>query len=230
MGRPWAERIKSHLGTIVIENIGGAGGGVGAAQAVRSRPDGYTLLLGSDSLFGINPHLYPRMPIDPHKELVPVATLVANQLVLAVNPAVMKNLRFDVQLNGEEQGKFNDDLTAMANDPTKSNIAMYISVWGADYPDPQNFLSQQLRTDVGNNNGHWSDPDFDKLVDQADIERDQAKRMTLYNQAEQIAIDKVGWLPLYNGKGTILIRPNVKGLVYTAQGLVADDWSQVSVK
>src|SRR3954470_13667932 len=46
VGRPWAERIKSHLGTIVIENIGGAGGGVGAAQAVRSRPDGYTLLLG----------------------------------------------------------------------------------------------------------------------------------------------------------------------------------------
>jgi peptide/nickel transport system substrate-binding protein/oligopeptide transport system substrate-binding protein len=52
--------------------------------------------------------------------------------------------------------------------------------------------------------------------------------MDLYHQAEQIAIDKVGWLPLYNGKGAILIRPTVKGLTFTAQGLFADDWSQVS--
>ncbi len=141
-----------------------------------------------------------------------------------------QNLGLEVQLNGEEQAKFNDDLTAMANDPAKSNLEMYISVWGADYPDPQNFLTQQLHTDVGNNNGHWSDPDFDKLTDQADIERDQAKRMDLYNQAEQIALDKVGWLPLYNGKGTLLLSPNVKGLTYTAQGLMADDWSKVTVK
>jgi ABC-type oligopeptide transport system substrate-binding subunit len=42
-------------------------------------------------------------------------------------------------------------------------------VWGADYPDPQNFLSQQLRTDVGNNNGHYSNAEFDALVDQADV-------------------------------------------------------------
>ncbi|MBF6614676.1 MAG: hypothetical protein IVW55_16315 [Chloroflexi bacterium] len=141
-----------------------------------------------------------------------------------------QNLGLDVTLNGEEQGKFNDDLTAMANDPTKSNLEMYISVWGADYPDPQNFLTQQLHTGVGNNNGHWSDADFDKLTEQADIETDQAKRMSLYNQAEQIAIDKVGWLPLYNGKGSILIRPTVKGLTYTAQGLFAEDWTQVTNK
>jgi len=53
--------------------------------------------------------------------------------------------------------------------------------------------------------------------------------MSLYNQAEQIAIDKVGWLPLYNGTGNVLIRPTVKGITYTAQGLFADDWSKVTV-
>lgn len=140
-----------------------------------------------------------------------------------------QNLGLEVKINSEEQGKFNDDLTAMANDPTKSSIEMYISVWGADYPDPQNFLTQQLHSGVGNNNGHWSDPDFDRLTDQADVERDPAKRMELYHQAEQIAIDKVGWLPLYNPKGSILIRPTVKGLTYTAQGLFADDWTRVTV-
>src|SRR6476659_1930673 len=139
-----------------------------------------------------------------------------------------QNLGLDATLNGEEQSKFNDNLTAMANDPAASNLQMYISVWGADYPDPQNFLTQQLHTDVGNNNGHWSDPDFDRLTDQADVERDSIKSLQLYNQAEQIAIDKVGWLPLYNTRGSILMRPTVKGLVYTAQGLFADDWTQVT--
>src|ERR1043166_4720682 len=46
VGRPWAERIKPHLGTIVIENMGGAGGGVGAGYVSRQTADGYTLLLG----------------------------------------------------------------------------------------------------------------------------------------------------------------------------------------
>src|SRR5262249_61807495 len=46
IGRPWAERMKSLLGAVVIENIGGGGGSVGAAQATRARADGYTLLLG----------------------------------------------------------------------------------------------------------------------------------------------------------------------------------------
>src|SRR5205085_11821297 len=71
-----------------------------------------------------------------------------------------QNLGVDVQLNGEEQARFNDDLTAMANDPASSNMQMYISVWGADYPDPQNFLTQQLHTGEGNNNGHFSDPEI----------------------------------------------------------------------
>ena len=38
---------------------------------------------------------------------------------------------------------------------------------GADYPDPQNFLTQQLHTGVGNNNGHYSNAQFDQLTDQA---------------------------------------------------------------
>jgi oligopeptide transport system substrate-binding protein len=141
-----------------------------------------------------------------------------------------QNLGVSVQVQPEEQAKFNDDLTAMANNPDASAIQMYISVWGADYPDPQNFLTQQLHTGVGNNNGHFSNPDFDRLTDQADVETDQTKRMDLYNQAEQIAIDQVGWLPLYNGKGSILLRPTVHGLTYTAQGLVAEDWTQVTNK
>ncbi len=82
---------------------------------------------------------------------------------------------------------------------------------------------------MGNNNGHYSNPDFGRLVDQADAQSNMSARIPFYQQAEQIAINEVGWLPLYYGKAYALIRPTVQGLVYTAQGLVADDWTQVIV-
>ena len=47
IGRPWADRMKTLLGTVVIENIGGAGGSVGVAGVARSQPDGYTLVLAN---------------------------------------------------------------------------------------------------------------------------------------------------------------------------------------
>ena len=90
IGRVVGQPLSARLGQpVVVENRPGSNGNIAAETVARARPDGYTLLLGSDSLFGINPHLYAKMPIDPHKELVPVATLVSNQLVLAINPAVM---------------------------------------------------------------------------------------------------------------------------------------------
>src|SRR5215831_9783741 len=56
--------------------------------AAHATPDGYTLLLGPSSLFAINPHLYAKMAIDPLKDLLPVASLVSNELILAANPAL----------------------------------------------------------------------------------------------------------------------------------------------
>lgn len=142
-----------------------------------------------------------------------------------------ETLGVDVDINTEELAKFNDDLTATANKPEDpAALSFYISVWGADYPDPQNFVSQQLRTDVGNNNGHYSNAEFDKLVDQADVETDQAKRLGMYQQAEQIALTEVGWLPLYYGKANMLINGKVSGLVVTPQGLFPKgDWTKVTV-
>ena len=114
-----------------------------------------------------------------------------------------------------------------------TGLQCYLSIWGADYPDPQNFLSQQLRTGMEHNNGHFSNPTFDRLVDEADQLSDRAqieRRLQLYNQAEQIAVDNVGWLPLYYPKFNILVHPRVEGLVVTPNGLVAPDWSRVRVK
>ena len=48
VGRPWADKIKPLLGTVVVENIGGGGSSLGAAAAARARPDGYTRILYFD--------------------------------------------------------------------------------------------------------------------------------------------------------------------------------------
>jgi tripartite-type tricarboxylate transporter receptor subunit TctC len=89
IGRTVGGPLGARLGQqIVVDNRPGSNGNIAAELAARARPDGYTLMIGSDSLFGINPHLYQNnMPVDPVKDFVPIANLVTNQLVLAVNPS-----------------------------------------------------------------------------------------------------------------------------------------------
>src|SRR5688572_8186346 len=47
---------------VIVENKAGAGGTIGADQVVKSAPDGYTLLMGSNSTFSVAPSLYPKIP------------------------------------------------------------------------------------------------------------------------------------------------------------------------
>src|SRR5258706_1645693 len=72
---------------VLIENKPGANGNAAAAEVARAAADGHTLLLAADSLITINPHLYAKM-IDTLKELTPVSSLVSNQFVLSINPAL----------------------------------------------------------------------------------------------------------------------------------------------
>ena len=84
---------------VVIENRPGSGGNVAGEATARAAPDGYTLMHGPDNLFMANPHLYAKMTFDPLKDLVPIASLTANQLLLAVHPSVPANsLREFVEL------------------------------------------------------------------------------------------------------------------------------------
>jgi tripartite-type tricarboxylate transporter receptor subunit TctC len=88
VGRPWADRMKPLLGTVVVENIGGASGSLGAAAVARARPDGYTILLGG-TLTHVNEAVLKSRPLyDPVKDLDPIASVAANSLCVAVHPAV----------------------------------------------------------------------------------------------------------------------------------------------
>ena len=117
---------------------------------------------------------------------------------------------------------YNDALTAR-------HYQLAFIAWGADYPDPQNFLSLQLQTDSGNNNGGYSDAMFDRLTERADtIVNNDAERYRLYHRAEQIAIDEAAWIVLDWGKADVLIRPTVHGLIVNALGVTAPNWTTVT--
>jgi tripartite-type tricarboxylate transporter receptor subunit TctC len=85
IAQPLAERLGQ---PVVVENRPGANGNLAGELAAHAAPDGATLLLAPSSLFSVNPHLYAKMPIDPLKDLLPVASVVSNELFLAANPAL----------------------------------------------------------------------------------------------------------------------------------------------
>ena len=87
IGRPWADRVKRFLGTVVVENQGGAGGSVGTAAVARAQPDGYTILLGGTSVLVVNPAASSHSLYDPIKDFMPIAILGTNADCISVHPA-----------------------------------------------------------------------------------------------------------------------------------------------
>ncbi|VCU67966.1 Tripartite tricarboxylate transporter family receptor [Pigmentiphaga humi] len=74
VGRAVSAALLPRVGQpVVVENRAGAGGGIGAENVAKSAPDGYTLLVSAGTLFSIGPFVYDKMPVDPFKDLVPVA-------------------------------------------------------------------------------------------------------------------------------------------------------------
>lgn len=81
------ELMKTWGNTIIIENHAGAGTTIGTTLAVKSAPDGYTLL-ATDVSFSIAASLYAKLQYDPLKDLAPVSLFASVSQVLAVNPAL----------------------------------------------------------------------------------------------------------------------------------------------
>jgi oligopeptide transport system substrate-binding protein len=154
-----------------------------------------------------------------------------NERVVTVLASMWEeNLGVNVTLEPLELSTFSSRLNDTYNDPA-TGLQAYYSVWNAVYPDPQTFLSVVLRTGVPSNNAHYSNPEFDALVDQADVIVDDfAARATLYNQAEQIAVTEVGWLPLFNGKTNVLVRDCIEGVAVTGlfSAFVVPDYSALA--
>jgi oligopeptide transport system substrate-binding protein len=89
------------------------------------------------------------------------------------------------------------------------------SGWCADYPDPENFADALFRTGAQQNLGNYSNPDLDALLDQARVEQDVARRIELYQQAEQIIVQDAPAVFLMHGISYVLVKPYVHGYVLT---------------
>ena len=108
-------------------------------------------------------------------------------------------------------------LVALRKEPSTFPQMLLVGGWIQDYPDPQNWLSVYWKCDAtfAQRFGYCNE-EFDELVNQADVETDEAKRTALYEQASQILVDDVPGPFLYNLSNNVLIKPEVTGYEPTA--------------
>jgi len=92
---------------VAVENKPGAGGNLGVLDVARSAPDGYSMVMSTSGIQAINPALYAKMPLDPNKELIPVAPLVSLSNVLVVHPSVpARSVKEIIALAKKDPGKW----------------------------------------------------------------------------------------------------------------------------
>ena len=87
-----AKKLAEYLGqSVLVENKAGAGGNIATDYVVKAPPDGYTILLASVGAMAITPHLLPKPPYDPLRDLAPITMAVMFPNVLVVHPSVPAN-------------------------------------------------------------------------------------------------------------------------------------------
>jgi len=88
LARLLSQRFYEAFGQVVtVENRAGAGGNIGTELVIKSPPDGYTLLMSTASMT-VNVSLYPKLPFDARRDLVPIVQVASAPLVLCVHPSV----------------------------------------------------------------------------------------------------------------------------------------------
>jgi peptide/nickel transport system substrate-binding protein/oligopeptide transport system substrate-binding protein len=116
--------------------------------------------------------------------------------------------------------------------PTENTTATFFRQgWVADYPDADNFLTINLSCDTWGPAGNYSrycNPEFEKLIDEAREESDQAKRTALYQQADKLATDDASMLYIFFYGEDALVKPYVKGFAYSPQGDYTAPMEEVS--
>jgi oligopeptide transport system substrate-binding protein len=87
--------------------------------------------------------------------------------------------------------------------------------WGADYPDPDNWLPELFGTKAGNNHTLYSNPAFDTLAKQAKQELDNTKRLQEWSQAQTMVMNDCPIVTMFYRERFYVVKPWVKGLMTT---------------
>src|ERR1700749_719375 len=88
VGRPWADKVRRTLGTVIVETMPGAGGSVAMTATAHAAPDGYTIFLGSTAIHMADMILRTHPLIYPMKELQPISMLGISTFAIVVHPSV----------------------------------------------------------------------------------------------------------------------------------------------
>jgi tripartite-type tricarboxylate transporter receptor subunit TctC len=92
VARPLAQMLGDALkATVLIDNRGGAGGGLGADAVAKSAPDAQTLLMATVGTHAINPALYKKLPYDPVKDFTPIGLVAMAPVTIVVHPSLRAN-------------------------------------------------------------------------------------------------------------------------------------------
>lgn len=103
----------------------------------------------------------------------------------------------------------------------RRQVQMFLTGWIADYPHPENFLDILFHSRSSSNYGGFTNPRLDELLEGARVERDEPRRAEMYVQAERTILDEAAAIPVHHETVRALVRPWVKGLVWTPLGILS---------
>jgi tripartite-type tricarboxylate transporter receptor subunit TctC len=133
-GRVLAQALTEQLKqTFVVENRAGASGAIGAATVARAEPDGYTILVASNSSLGINPVLYKTLQYDVGRDLAPVTRgVIAPMVIIANAKAQVKTMAQLIERGKREPGALFYG-TAGVGSPLYIGVRMIEQAGGAQF-------------------------------------------------------------------------------------------------
>jgi oligopeptide transport system substrate-binding protein len=144
-------------------------------------------------------------------------------------------LGVSVKINELDTNKLVEEIFAADNNA--KGLQMWYIDWGADYPDPQDWLTLLFDKNVPNNNSNYGQNSLPNVaqqqqaqqwMEQADGIANQTDRMQQYNKAEQQLVNDVAWLPISQATRSFVRQPCVVGIADNAQGLIPpDSWGQI---
>lgn len=150
---------------------------------------------------------YPGGEGFPTIELSYYTNETVKSVVEAIQQMWEQNLGIDVEVTTEEWAVYYEGVQALDYDVAAMG-------WGADYMHPMTFFPLRVTDDINNNSG-YSNPEYDALVAQAQVETDPMVAMELLRQAEDVLMADMPLLPLYYRSSPKLIAADVAGWYIT---------------
>lgn len=139
-------------------------------------------------------------------------------IATAVQSMLKQNLGINVTLkNVERKVQLTETVPDANGNVTYPDISR--NGWIADYSDPMTFLDM-FTSASGNNTAGYKNPDYDKLIASAKGENDPAKRMSLLHQAEDILMNDMPVIPIYEYTNVVCMKPYIKDVYLSPLGFV----------